>query len=153
MIFWVYNDYVFDCFCCCCLFLFARGLDEKKYCTYSITLVNKKKMFVHPFVLCCFQLHCPEYIHNKINHFICSEVLCHHLGAEVWHTLKNLHFFRLNPCLELQNTMKTAPFKASFYITSNITDHVTWIPQVSQNVAETGLSCIHATLRGQEWKA
>ena len=31
-----------------CLF-FARGLDEKKYCTYSFTLVNK--IFVRSFVL------------------------------------------------------------------------------------------------------
>ena len=30
---------------------FARGLDEKKYCTYSITIVNKTK-FVRSFVLC-----------------------------------------------------------------------------------------------------
>ena len=33
-----------------CLF-FARGLDEKKYCTYSFTLVNKKnRSFVRSFV-------------------------------------------------------------------------------------------------------
>ena len=28
------------CCCCCVLFRFARRLDAKKYCTYSITLVN-----------------------------------------------------------------------------------------------------------------
>ena len=30
------------CWCCCFWCFFARGLDEKKYCTYSITLINKK---------------------------------------------------------------------------------------------------------------
>ena len=37
--FLVYNCFVFSCFCC----FFAWGLDVKKYCAYSITLVNKKK--------------------------------------------------------------------------------------------------------------
>ena len=32
-------------------FVFARGLDEKNYCTYSFTLVNKKKI-VRSFVQC-----------------------------------------------------------------------------------------------------
>ena len=33
-------------------FVFARGLDEKKYCTYSFTLVNKKiRSFVRSFSL------------------------------------------------------------------------------------------------------
>ena len=45
MSFWVDNYFVFDCFCWFC---FPRGLDEKKYCTYSFTLVNKK--FVRSFV-------------------------------------------------------------------------------------------------------
>ena len=52
MSFWVYNYFVFDCFCCFLLLFFvffARGLDVKKYCTYSFTLVNKK--FVRSFVL------------------------------------------------------------------------------------------------------
>ena len=36
MCFWVYNYFVFDCFCC---FVFAGW--KKVYCTYSFTFVNK----------------------------------------------------------------------------------------------------------------
>ena len=31
-------------------------------------------------------------IHNKMNHFICSEVPCHYLGTEIRNTLKNWQF-------------------------------------------------------------
>ena len=40
------------------VFVFARGLDEEKYCAYSFTLVNKKKSFVSSFsvLFCCLSL-------------------------------------------------------------------------------------------------
>ena len=49
-LFWVYNYFALDCFCCCFLSFFARGLDVKKYCTYSINKI--KKSFVRFLSVC-----------------------------------------------------------------------------------------------------
>ena len=81
-------------------------------------------------------------IHNKSNHFICSEVLHPHLGP-IQHTLKVWRLCRPNELLELLNKTKTAPLASKLAMTST-TLLIMWfrIPWVSQNVALTGVVVI-----------
>ena len=46
----------------------------------------------------------------KTNHFIRNEVPHHHHGVEIQHALNTQQFFLCNRLLELQITMKMAPF-------------------------------------------
>ena len=50
------------------VFVFAPGLDEKKvYCTYSFTLVNKKKSFVRSSLHTVWTDGVPQYFRRSVS--------------------------------------------------------------------------------------
>ena len=77
--------------------------------TIDISWVNlSNPSSLNTFCLCHFQL--TRNVQNKSNHFICSAVLHHHLGAGIQNMLTTRRFVWLSQLLELQNTMNRVLF-------------------------------------------
>ena len=73
---------------------------DNNWVNISISLLSK-----HVFFIAFNSI--TQNIHNKTNHFICSEAPCCHSGVEIWSTLKTQQFLQLKWVLGFKNTIKT----------------------------------------------